>query len=121
MDAAGSTRESASSQRTALTRRYSLIIGLAYVVLVAAAVGFFLSQTEEREKAEWETIAGRVKEQALILDALAGALADRVKAITQDAVPDAAKARAGTATERKSGVRGKKVAVRLAPVEGGTQ
>lgn len=88
MDATGSNREVASSQRTALTRRYSLILGLAYVVLVAAAVGFFLFQTDEREKAEWRTIAGRVKEHALILDALAGAVADRVKEIQQDAAAD---------------------------------
>src|SRR3546814_17093422 len=81
----------------------SLIIGLAYVVLVAAAVGFFLYQTEEREKAEWETIAGRVKEHALILDALAGAVADRVKEIQQDAVPDEAQARAGSSEERRVG------------------
>lgn len=85
MAATGNIREASSSQRTALTRRYSLILGLAYVVLVAAAVGFFLFQTEEREKAEWRSIAGRVKEHALILDALAGAVADRVKEIQQDA------------------------------------
>lgn len=85
MDATGKTKGGASSQRTALIRRYSLILGLAYLVLVAAAVGFFLYQTEEREKAEWRGIAGRVKEHALILDALAGAVADRVKELRQDA------------------------------------
>ncbi|GHD45490.1 hypothetical protein GCM10017083_13500 [Thalassobaculum fulvum] len=74
----------------ALTRRYGLILGLAYAVLVAAAVGFFLYQTDEREKAEWRAVAGRVKEHALILDALAGAVADRVRELQEDARTGAA-------------------------------
>jgi len=85
MDASSSSRTSAQSERTALTRRYGLILGLAYCVLVAAAVGFFLFQTDEREKAEWRSVAGRVKEHALIVDALAGAVADRIKELQEEA------------------------------------
>jgi len=92
MEEAKTSRASAAAERMALTRRYSLILGLAYTVLVAAAVGFFLYQTDEREKAEWRAVAGRVKEHALILDALAGAVADRVKELQEDATADAAAA-----------------------------
>lgn len=92
MEEAKTSRASAATERMALTRRYSLILGLAYTVLVAAAVGFFLYQTDEREKAEWRSVAGRVKEHALILDALAGAVADRVKELQEDATADAAAA-----------------------------
>lgn len=81
----GASRAAAESERRALIRRYAIILGLAYGVLLAAAVGFFLFQTEEREKAEWRTIAGRVKEHVLIIDALAGAVGDRVKELQGDA------------------------------------
>lgn len=88
MDASSSSRAPARAERMALTRRYALILGLAYGFLVAAAVGFFLYQTDEREKAEWRAVAGRVKEHALILDALAGAVANRVKELQADATTD---------------------------------
>lgn len=90
MQEANASRASAAAERMALTRRYGLILGLAYAVLVAAAVGFFLYQTDEREKAEWRAVAGRVKEHALILDALAGAVADRVRELQEDARTGAA-------------------------------
>ncbi len=99
MEEAKTSRASAAAERTALTRRYGLILGLAYTVLVAAAVGFFLYQTDEREKAEWRSVAGRVKEHALILDALAGAVADRVKELQEDATADAAGGRHGAAVD----------------------
>ena len=81
----GETREDVASERTALMRRYALILRLAYGVLVAAALGFFALQIDDREKAEWQSIAGRVKEHALILDALAGAVAARVEELQQSA------------------------------------
>ena len=99
MDASGSSRASARSERTTLTRRYALILGLAYGVLVAAAVGFFLYQTDEREKAEWQAVAGRVKEHALILDALAGAVSDRVKELQEEAAANTGGASAGTGVD----------------------
>lgn len=74
-----------ASERTALMRRYALILRLAYGVLVAAALGFFALQIDDREKAEWQAIAGRVKEHALILDALAGAVAARVEELQESA------------------------------------
>lgn len=95
MDESSSSRPSARSERTALTRRYALILGLAYGVLVAAAVGFFLYQTDEREKAEWQAVAGRVKEHALILDALAGAVSDRVKELQDESATDPGGSAAG--------------------------
>ncbi len=97
MNPTSATGGDAPSQRTALIRRYALILGLAYGVLVAAAVGFFVYQTDEREKAEWRTIAGRVQEHALILDALAGAVGNRVKELQADAARGMAADRLGPA------------------------
>ena len=99
MEASSSSRPSARSERTTLTRRYALILGLAYCVLVAAAVGFFLLQTDEREKAEWAAVAGRVKEHALILDALAGAVAERVRELQDEGAADIPLAAAASAID----------------------
>lgn len=88
MELRGETRGDARSERMALMRRYALILRLAYVVLVASAVGFFALQIDDREKAEWRTIAGRAKEHALILDALADAVAARVKELQETASLD---------------------------------
>lgn len=67
-------------------RRYSLVMGLAYVILLAASVGFFLFQIDTREKAEWEVLASGLKEHGLILDALASDVVTRSQEVRDDAV-----------------------------------
>jgi len=67
-------------------RRYSLVMGLSYVILLAASVGFFLFQIDTREKAEWEVLASGLKEHGLILDALASDIVIRSQEVRDDAI-----------------------------------
>ena len=85
MDSSTHDRLDAAAGRAALIRRYALILGLAYVVLLLSAIGFFALQLDEREKAEWRNIADRVDQHALILDALAGEVANRIEELRQHA------------------------------------
>ena len=78
--------QEAATSRIRPARRYSLVMGLSYVVLLAVSVGFFLFQIDKREKAEWDVLASGLKEHGLILDALASAVVKRSQEIRQDAV-----------------------------------
>lgn len=73
-------------RRIGPARRYSIVMGLAYAVLLAVSVGFFMFQIDRREKAEWEVLASGLKEHGLILDALASAVAKRSQEVRADAV-----------------------------------
>lgn len=75
----------AATGRIRPARRYSLVMALAYAVLLAASVGFFLFQIDKREKAEWDVLASGLKEHGLILDALASAVVRRSQEVGGDA------------------------------------
>ena len=74
-----------ATRRIRPARRYSVVMGLSYVVLLAVSVGFFLFQIDRREKSEWEVLASGLKEHGLILDALASAVVKRSEEIREDA------------------------------------
>lgn len=80
------TSKETGTGRIGPARRYSLVMGLSYAVLLAVSVGFFLFQIDKREKAEWDVLASGLKEHGLILDALASAVALRAHEIREDAV-----------------------------------
>ena len=84
------TSETAKSEETAANRirparRYSVVMGLSYVVLLAVSIGFFMFQIDKREKAEWDVLASGLKEHGLIIDALASAVVKRSQEIREDA------------------------------------
>lgn len=80
------TSKETVTSRIRPARRYSFVMGLAYVVLLAVSVGFFLFQIDKREKAEWDVLASGLKEHGLILDALASAVVKRSQEIREDAM-----------------------------------
>lgn len=78
--------EEAATSRIRPARRYSFVMGLAYLILLAVSVGFFLLQLDKREKAEWDALASGLKEHGLIIDALASAVVKRSQEIREDAL-----------------------------------
>lgn len=76
----------AGTSRIRPARRYSFVMGLSYVILLAVSVGFFLFQIDKREKSEWDVLASGLKEHGLILDALASAVVKRSQEVREDVV-----------------------------------
>ncbi|WPZ33900.1 SpoIIE family protein phosphatase [Thalassobaculum sp. OXR-137] len=84
MTHASENSKEATTGRMRPARRYSFVMGLAYVVLLAVSVGFFMFQIDKREKAEWDALSSGLKEHGLILDALASAVVRRSEEIRDD-------------------------------------
>ncbi|HYE01059.1 MAG TPA: SpoIIE family protein phosphatase, partial [Alphaproteobacteria bacterium] len=66
-------------------RRYKLIMGCTYVTLVGIAAAAFWVQLRDKERAELAHIGDRLREHALILDALALMAADEVAELRREA------------------------------------
>lgn len=86
MSSATEKPQESVSSRIRPARRYSFVMGLSYLVLLAVSVGFFLFQIDKREKSEWDVLASGLKEHGLILDALASAVVKRSQEVREDAM-----------------------------------
>ncbi|WP_420564828.1 PP2C family protein-serine/threonine phosphatase [Thalassobaculum sp.] len=100
MSSATEKTQEAVSSRIRPARRYSFVMGLSYLVLLAVSVGFFLFQIDKREKSEWDVLASGLKEHGLILDALASAVVKRSQEVREDAMSAYALALADAGEDR---------------------
>lgn len=100
MSSATEKPQEAVSSRIRPARRYSFVMGLSYLVLLAVSVGFFLFQIDKREKSEWDVLASGLKEHGLILDALASAVVKRSQEVREDAMSAYALALADAGEDR---------------------